>query len=45
MCRRTDELAKLEAELADKRRRVKRRLRELGADDATPPTAAAAALK
>jgi len=35
--RRTDELAKLEAELAEKRRRVKRRLKELAS--AAPPTA------
>jgi DNA-binding transcriptional MerR regulator len=41
--RRADELAKLEAELAEKRRRVKRRLRELGADEsAETPTAATA---
>jgi len=39
--RRADELAKLEAELAEKRRKVKRRLRELAAE-ATAETPAAA---
>jgi len=41
--RRAEELAKLEAELAEKRRRVKRRLRELAADDAAAKPAAPAA--